>query len=201
MKCYNLLFSKEGLIINFGNYIISFIILLYIGSAIFFYFKGYDLLCDEINEILNEKNMKIKNKLKLEEKIKENSTSKAKANFDKKKDNKNNYEVKLSVDLNISNDYLENKEKVEMEKNENENEKPIIYLSYELNILPYEKARQNDKRTYFQYYKSLLLIKNIFIFAFYSYKDYNPYVIKVCIFLFFLFFEFKISLISSQSKS
>ena len=69
-----------------------------------------------------------------------------------------------------------------MEKNENE--KPIIYLSYELNILPYEKARQNDKRTYFQYYKSLLLIKNIFIFAFYSYKDYNPYVIKVCIFLF-----------------
>ena len=182
MKCYNLLFSKEGLIINFGNYIISFIILLYIGSALFFYFKGYDLLCDEINEILNAKNIKIKNKLKLEEKIKENSTSKTKVNFDKKKDNKNNYEVKLSVDLNISNDYLENKEKVEMEKNENE--KSIIYLSYELNILPYEKARQNDKRAYFQYYKSLLLIKNIFIFAFYSYKDYNPYAIKVCIFLF-----------------
>ena len=184
MKCYNLLFSKEGLIINFGNYIISLIILLYIGSAIFFYFKGYDLLCDEINEILNSKYKKAKNKLNFEDQVKENSTSKAKANFDKKKDKKNNYEVKLSVDLNISNDCLENKEKVEMEKNENENEKPIIYLSYELNILPYEKARQNDKRTYFQYYKSLLLIKNIFIFAFYSYKDYNPYAIKVCIFLF-----------------
>ena len=183
MKCYNLLFSKEGLIINFGNYIISFIISLYIGLLIFFYFKGYDLLCNEINEILNSKNMNIKNKLKFEEKVKENSTSKTKINYDKKKENKNNYEVKLSIDLNISNDYLENKEKVEIEKNENE--KPIIYLSYELNILPYEKARQNDKRTYFQYYKSLILIKNIFIFAFYSYKDYNPFAIKICIFLFF----------------
>ena len=66
-----------------------------------------------------------------------------------------------------------------MEKSENE--KPRIYLSYEINLFQYEKARQNDKRTYFQYYKSLLLIKNIFIFAFYSYKDYNPYAIKICI--------------------
>ena len=184
MKCYNLLFSKKGLIINLGNYILSFIILFYIGSAIFLYFKGYDLLCDEINEILNSKNKKTKNKLNFEDQVKENSTSKAKANFDKKKDNKNNYEVKLSIDLNISNDFLENKEKTEIEKNENE--KQIIYLGYELNLFPYEKARQNDKRTYFQYYKSLILIKNIFIFAFYSYKDYNPYIIKICLFFFYL---------------
>ena len=184
MRCYNLLFSKEGLITNLGNYIISFIILLHIGSAIFFYFKGYDLLCNEINEILLIKNMKIKNKLNFEEKVKENSTSKAKVNYDKKKDNKNSCEFKLSVDLNFSNDSLENKEKVEMEKIENE--KSTIYLSYEINLFPYEKARQNDKRTYFQYYKSLLLIQNIFIFSFHSYKDHNPYAIKICIF-FFLF--------------
>ena len=75
MKCYNLLFSKEGLIINLGNYIIFLIILLYIGSAIFFYFKGYDLLCNEINQILNEKNMEINRELKFEEKVKENSNS------------------------------------------------------------------------------------------------------------------------------
>jgi len=183
MKCYNLVFSKESLIINFGNYIILFIILLFICSAIFFYFKGYDLLCNEINEILKEKDINIKNKLKFEEKVKENSTSKAKVNFDKKKDNKS-YEVKLSIDLNISNDFLENKEKIEIERNEIE--KPIEYLSYEMNMFPYEEARQNDKRTYFQYYKSLLLINNIVIFSFYSNKDYNPYIIKICIF-FFLF--------------
>jgi len=183
MKCYNLVFSKESLIINFGNYIILSIILLFICSAIFFYFKGYDSLCNEINEILNEKDINIKNKLKFEEKVKENSTSKTKVNFDKKKDNKS-YEFKLSVDLNISNDTLENKEKIEIEKNENE--KPIEYLSYEMNMFPYEEARQNDKRTYFQYYKSLLLINNIVIFSFYSNKDYNPYIIKICIF-FFLF--------------
>ena len=195
MKCYNLLFSKEGLITNFGNYIMLFIILLNIGSAIFLYFKGYDLLCNEINEILDKKNMKIKNKTRLEEKekekVKENSNSKSKVIFDKQKYNKNSYDIKLSVDYNISNDCLENKEKVGIENYEDE--KPIIYLSYELNIFPYEKAKQNDKRTYFQYYKSLILIKNIFFFGFYSYKDNNPYVIKNCIF----FFIFALNLVTN----
>ena len=186
MKCYNLVLSKKGLINNLGNYIIAFIILLHIGSVLFFYFKGYDLLCNEINEILNIKNIEIKNKLRFKENIKENSISKTKVNIDKKKDNNNNYEVKLSLDLNLSKDSLENKEKIEMDINENEFIKPIIYLNYEINLFPYEKAKQIDKRTYFQYYKSLILLNNLFIFSFYSYKDYNPYIIKICIF-FFLF--------------
>ncbi len=182
MKCYNLLFSKEGLNMNFGNYMLLFIILLHIGSAIFFYFKGFNLFCNEINEILYIKNIEIKNKLKFKGKIKENIISKT--NIDKKKDTKNNYEVKLSIDLNLSKDSLENKEKVEMDINENE--KPIVYLNYEKNILSYEEAKKNDKRTYFQYYKSLILINNLFIFSFYSNKDYNPYIIKICMFFFLL---------------
>ena len=184
MKCFNLLFTKEGLISNFGNYIISLIIILYIGSAIFFYFKGYDLLCNEINEILNAKNMEVKHKLKFKEKIKENSNPKEKINNDKKKDNKSNTEIKLSIDINSSNNSLENKDKLEMEKDKNIN--PILYLNYEINIFPYEKAIQNDKRTYCQYYKSLIMLNNIFIFSFSLYKDYNPYTIKICIFFFFI---------------
>jgi hypothetical protein len=86
MKCFNLLFSKEGLISNFGNYILSLIILLYIGSALFFYFKGYDSLCNEINEILDEKNIETKNKIKFNYKI-------------RKKDNRNNNDNKLNIDL------------------------------------------------------------------------------------------------------
>ena len=184
MKCFNLLFSKEGLTLNLGNYMILLIILLYIGSAIFFYFKGYDSLCKEINEILKAKNMEIENKLKFKEKIKENSIRKDKINIDKKKDSKNKYEIKLSIDLNISNDSLESKEKVVSEKNKNQ--KSILYLNYEINIFPYEKAIQIDKRTYFQYYKSLIFLNNIFIFSFNFNKDYNPYVIKICIFLFII---------------
>ena len=189
MECYKLLFSKEGLIKNFGNYIIAFIILFHIVSAIFFYFKGYGLFCNEINEILNIKEIEIKNKLRFKSKIKEKS--KVKVNIDKKNDNKNSYEVKLSSDLNLSKDYLENKEKVEMDINKNE--KPIVYLNYELNIFPYEKAIQKDKRSYFQYYKSLIILNNFFIFSFYSSKDYNPYIIKNCIFFFIFAFNLVIN--------
>ena len=169
MKCFNLLFSKEGLISNFGNYILSLIILLYIGSALFFYFKGYDSLCNEINEILDEKNIETKNKIKFNYKI-------------KKKDNRNNNENKLNIDLgNVS---IESKKEIEIK--ENKNQKSILYLNNEINIFPYEKAILNDKRTYFQYYKSLILLNNIFFFSFHLYKDYNPYAIKNCIFLFLI---------------
>ena len=181
MKCFNLLFSKEGLIFNLGNYMLSLMILLYIGSAIFFYFKGYDSLCNQINEILDEKNMETTNKLKIKQKIKENSIPKDEI---KKKDNMNNDEIKLNIDfnLNVSNDSLESKKKIEIE--DNKNKKSLSYLNNEINIFPYEKAIQKDKRTYFQYYKSLLLLNNIFFFSFYLNKDYNPYAIKNCIFFF-----------------
>jgi surface protein len=39
IKCYKLVFSEQGIIKNIGNYIIAFISLFYIFSAIFFYFK------------------------------------------------------------------------------------------------------------------------------------------------------------------
>ena len=41
-----------------------------------------------------------------------------------------------------------------------------------------------DKRTYFQYYFSLLKMKHILIFTFYTYTDYNSKLIKIILFLF-----------------
>ena len=43
IKCYILLFSKNGLIFNLGNYIISFIIFFQIILSIIFFSKGYNL--------------------------------------------------------------------------------------------------------------------------------------------------------------
>ena len=179
LKCYKLVFSESGIKKNIGNYIIAFIALFYILSAIFFYFKGYDLLCNEINEILHLKNTKVKEELKIEEKLKENQILKK----DGVNNNKNNDEIKLSLDLNNSKESLSQKE---LGKNKIENEIPIKYLNYELNVVSYDIARRDDKRTFLQYYKSLILLKNICIFGFYITKDYNPFIIKSCIF-FFLF--------------
>ena len=64
------------------------------------------------------------------------------------------------------------------------NTKVFIYNDYEINSLTYEKALKIDKRTYFEYYISLLKMKHPLIFTFYTRNDYNSYIIKICLFLF-----------------
>ena len=58
------------------------------------------------------------------------------------------------------------------------------YNDYELNNLSYKRALKKDKRTFFQYYLSLLRMKHIIIFSFYTNNDYNSKTIKIILFLF-----------------
>ena len=60
------------------------------------------------------------------------------------------------------------------------------YIDYEINTISYKEAIENDKRTYFQYYISLVKLNHILIFIFNRKKDYNSYAIKICL----LFFSF-----------
>ena len=53
----------------------------------------------------------------------------------------------------------------------------------ELNTLEYEIAIIYDKRTYFQYYWSLLKKKQLILFTFLPANDYNLYTIKISLFL------------------
>ena len=56
----------------------------------------------------------------------------------------------------------------------------IEELNYEeINNLNYEIALILDKRTYFQYYFSLLKKKQLILFAFYPNQDYNLLVVKI----------------------
>ena len=58
------------------------------------------------------------------------------------------------------------------------------YNDYEINSLIYKDALKIDKRTYFEYYFSLLRRKQILLFTFYINNDYNSKSIKICLFLF-----------------
>ena len=58
------------------------------------------------------------------------------------------------------------------------------YFDYELNSFSYEKAFKNDKRTFFQFYISLLKQNHLLLFSFYPSNDYNPMVIKINLFFF-----------------
>ena len=63
----------------------------------------------------------------------------------------------------------------------------LRYTDNELNSFSYEKALNHDKRTYIQYYLSLLKTQHLLIFSFYyKNRDYNSQIIKI--FLFFFFF-------------
>ena len=55
---------------------------------------------------------------------------------------------------------------------------------FEINSLKYKEALNLDKRTYIEYYFSLLKRKQILIFTFYVNNDYNSKSIKICLFLF-----------------
>ena len=55
MKCYNTLFTKNGLLTNIGSYILLISILLCVISSIVFYKCGYHLLESEIRRIISLK--------------------------------------------------------------------------------------------------------------------------------------------------
>ena len=60
----------------------------------------------------------------------------------------------------------------------------MTYNDYELNSLIYIEALKYDKRTYFQYYFSLLKARHLLFFSFYPNNDYNSQIIKILLFFF-----------------
>ena len=241
LKCYKTLFKKEGLIFNIGNYIILSVIFFYLISSFIFFSKGYGILVDKINNILNfnfsknynKKETKIINRLKTEEnpnisknirinkhKMRSNkfnkNKKKYKVNVNKKiknrkegeppkkikvlqsssniKNNNKSYNKsfldsnKLINNLELNNTTLINNIKniKKIDKKININKPKIIlnFNDYELNTLLYEEALLYDKRTYFQYYWSLLKTKHLLLFTIIPSNDYNSRIIKFCLFIF-----------------
>ena len=203
MKCIYTLFSEEGLKSNIGNYIMIFITIIFIILIILFYKVGYELLLEDIQRLIKNldkkedvtKNNKIRKKsigLKKRKKSEKNVTiySKNKIRLNIKKytqDANNNTNIKFSKStknlklFNSSNDdninSLDYIEKVQTNKYNNN------YNDYELNSLSFEKALANDKRTFLQYYFSLLRTKHPIIYLFNTIYDYNSRIIKLSIFL------------------
>ena len=252
MKCYKLLFSKEGFLNNIGNFLLLPIIAYNAISTLLFYLKGYNLLKNQINQMIDnlkeyennanltdkdvkiyENNVKRTKKKKKTKKIKKIKKSKKeqknaknegvinnnniyqgiineppKRSIAKRKTNavnmNNNYSDSINTfKNNITNKILSKEPTVKINNIDNNNlvsneklshkpeekvEKKIKTMEYyndtELNSLDYKEALEIDKRTYFQYYISLIKKKQLIIFAFYPTNDYNSMIIKICLLLF-----------------
>jgi hypothetical protein len=76
-----------------------------------------------------------------------------------------------------------NKKKKSFDKKEKLKEEIKNLNTAELNNLEYEKAILLDKRTYLQYYFSLLKKKHLILFTFLPTNDYNVMSLKISLFL------------------
>ena len=191
IKCYKLIFSDNGLLKNYGSYIILTIISISIISSIVLLVKEFntikDLIQNIIKNIINKESNTIINEEKKEKeiKIKKTKTKKNILSFPPKKGKKKkikktntqfiasskNFEIKNSNDtINI----FKPKE-IENINNEKIND-------YEMNNLPYKKAVIIDQRNYCDYYISLIKTKQLIAFSFFLSTDYNLKTVKICLF-------------------
>jgi hypothetical protein len=101
------------------------------------------------------------------------------------KNMKNNEKEKQKMTINNSNENFIKKEwNKELKLKEFSKTELINELTeHELNTLDYKSALEKDKRTYFQYYWSLIKRKNIILFTFMPMKDYNLISVKLSLFL------------------
>ena len=193
MKCYYTLFTKEGLYKNIGSYILLFTIILLLISSIIFCNCGYHFLEHEIKEIIEfkEENIKENNNQKID--IKETmiindkkiTKSKQPKNGKKKKrrisskvnEMSSNSSSIINVNKFINNNISEKNLKINAESMN-----LINYNDYELNSLSYIDALKYDKRTFKNYYISLIKVKHPLLFSFCPNNDYNSTIVKIDLF-------------------
>ena len=216
LKCYKNVFKFKNLIKNYGFFFYSLMLLIYLVILFIFYLKSFSILKNNIKMLVKdmififEKNQKDSKKLIYDNKsinsknlstnnIVNKKRSKRKRKKDKNFDNNKIIKKNNLIDNEIKNRNKNgkniNKKKIKFNlENLNANDSPMNqnilnkYNDTELNKLKYEDALLKDKRTYCQYFFSLLKKEHLLIFSFYcNDNDYNSQIIKI--FLFFFYFS------------
>ena len=147
-----------------------------------------------IKKLKNKNTKKRKNKLNLTNEAKSIQKLKTKNNESLIK-NINNEEGKNSKDIKKTKKTKKQKKQKKINKSKLVTDAPYSkakylnnpkrYLNdYEINSLEYNDVIKNDRRTYIQYYWSLLKMGNLFLFSFIPNNDYNSMVIKIFLFFF-----------------
>ena len=201
----NVLASKENIESNPAFYLLLLILFIFIVIFILFCTKGYNSLENKMDQVIykkfkNEtknKNTKINNthiketqtktrtntksKTKIVKKSKHSESIKVDINNKSKRKNKinkgtlNNKRVTKNSTQNNIFSIIQNK----ANKNKNTKEQNLKPdTDYEYNWLSYKNALRHDKRENCDYYCSLIKSKQLFIFTFCSFNDYNSGIIK-----------------------
>ena len=211
LLCYKVLFSKKGLIKNYGSYSIIIIIIVHLIIIIVYYSlnlykqvlniirkisfcsNNYEFLKLLIKRGRNKKilNQKKKNVLKRNkvQKFENEKNRKSEIKMDSKstfgKTINLNYPIEETKEFSKKAITLNKKLSTQVIDEISKDLKNVMeYNDEELNSLEYDLALKHDKRNYCQYYISLLKTKHSLIFTFFNNNDYNLKIIKIDLFLF-----------------
>jgi hypothetical protein len=182
LVCYKKLFNKEGILFNIGFYLLLFIILFQIIAIIIFSFKQFSSLKKIIFNFASEINAKKQDKKIEKDKLKKNQFNDKiiYINIKSPKKYRKNKNIKIKKDFNESkikfNPKFKRYRKTKKVKN-------MKYIDEEINRFSYNLAILYDKRTYCQYYTSLLKTQHNLISALFNNDDYNCGIIKINLFL------------------
>jgi hypothetical protein len=202
ITCYKSVFSEEGLIKNVGSYTILAIAFLFLVTFLLFFVNGYGKIIKKINQMTSvkfyererqsQKEIDIMKQLEMlkKEQGSTNSTNNSRKIIKMSKDKdrlKESFSSKSIDDLNFKREknILRTSHDSKQEKKlDRQAIKILKIIDLEINKFPYEKALKYDKRTYLEYYFSLLRTKHLLIFSFYPAEDYNLMPIKIYLFFF-----------------
>ena len=208
LKCYKKVFRGMNFKNNFGFIIYMTLIFFYFITLFLFWFKYYFILFDKIKNISVAKNNIFKQIRTINKGSLINALNQPSKNLIKKKSKRNKKTKEKKVKNNFVKENNKSLKKRNITDNKNKRDKSnlallnnnneikriikkydnvLSYNDYELNKLKYKDAITDDKRTYIEYYISLLRSNNLLIFSFYcNNNDYNSQIIKIYLF-FFLF--------------
>ena len=139
----------------------------------------------------DDENINIKKTRKKKEIKKEKENKKKGRNVKKEKENGINFNKDNIINININNKNIitdgNNKKKAKNNPKKEDIKKLESMMDYteeETNDLSYDLALKNDKRTFLEYYISLLRTKHELLYTFFYNKDYNSKIIKIDLFIF-----------------
>ena len=178
LSCHKLFFEKDFFWKNIANYIFIFLFVLLFICITFFIKYGYDYLEDEINKILISKAYLID----YEETRKNPNLRKSLRRLRNSSIHFTN-DPMLKTTIFIKGSLSINRDKIPTLR------KNLKLTDLEMNWNTYDFVLEKDKRSFFQYYLSLVYRKNYITFTFFNLRDYNSMSIKIYL-LFFYFYIF-----------
>ena len=177
LKCSKLLFSKDGFAKNIGSYLTLIFIIITILDLIYFFIGGFKSFVVRIYAIIYKEFQNIKS---------DSNTKSNKIEIDTNYSNTKGF-PNLSRNVPLFQGNIKNKEEKEIKIDEKEVDKienQNFENDYEINNLDYKEALEYDKRTFLEYYLSLIRTNHLTVYSFYTKNDYNSKYIKISLFIF-----------------